>query len=106
LSAVTRTDLTTIVSSSTPNATANPSSVIIVSGSFPLGPALGELGFRHEPALHHRVFWPPDFSGRLTPNRGYTTLLNLRLWEDAERFVLAHPPPAATAWAVSQHRPG
>jgi hypothetical protein len=57
---------------------------------FPLGPALGMLGFLHEPTLHRRVFRPLDFSERLTLNRGYTALLNLRLWEDAERFVVAH----------------
>ncbi len=62
---------------------------------FPLGPALGVLGFRHEPALHRRVFRPLDFSERLTLNRGYTSLLNLRLWEDAERFVVAHPSDRA-----------
>jgi hypothetical protein len=32
-----------------------------------------------------------DFSERLTLNRGYTGLLNLRLWEDAGPFVAAHP---------------
>jgi hypothetical protein len=58
---------------------------------FPLGPTLGLLGFLHEPKLHRRVFRPLDFSERLTLNRGYTALLNQRLWEDAERFVVAHP---------------
>jgi hypothetical protein len=58
---------------------------------FPLGPAAGVLGFLHEPTLHRRVFRPLDFSERLMLNRGYTALLNLRLWEDAERFVVAHP---------------
>ena len=58
---------------------------------FPLGPTIGVLGFLHEPKLHRRVFRPLDFSDRLMLNRGYTALLNLRLWEDAERFVVAHP---------------
>jgi len=58
---------------------------------FPLGPTLGVLGFLHEPRLHRRRFRPLDFSERLTLNRRYTALLNLRLWEDAERFVVAHP---------------
>ena len=62
---------------------------------FPLGPALGVLGFLHEPTLHRRVLRPLDFSERLTLNRGYTSLLNLRLWEDAERFVVAHPSDRA-----------
>jgi hypothetical protein len=62
---------------------------------FPLGPALAVLGFLHEPKLHRRVFRPLDFSERLTLNRGYTALLNLRLWEDAERFVVAHPSDRA-----------
>jgi len=62
---------------------------------FPLGPRVGVLGFRHEPKLHRRVFRPLDFSDRLTLNRGYTALLNLRLWEDAERFVVAHPSDRA-----------
>lgn len=62
---------------------------------FPLGPALGVLGYRHEPTLHRRVFRPLDFSERLTLNRGYTALLNLRLWEDAGRFVVAHPSDRA-----------
>lgn len=61
---------------------------------FPLGPSLGVLGFRHEPALHRRVFRPLDFSERLTLNRGYTALLNLRLWEDAERFASRTPATA------------
>jgi hypothetical protein len=43
---------------------------------FPLGPALGVLGFRHESTLHRRMFRPLDFSERLTLNRGYTALLN------------------------------
>jgi hypothetical protein len=43
---------------------------------FPLGPALGVLGFRHEPTLHRRVFRPLDFSERLTLNRGYTAQLD------------------------------
>ena len=51
-------------------------------------------GFLHEPKPH-RVFRPLDFSERLTLNRGYTALLNLRLWEDAERFVVAHPSDRA-----------
>jgi hypothetical protein len=58
---------------------------------FPLGPTVGVLGFLHEPTLHRRVFRPLDFSDRLTLSSGYTALLNLRLWEDAERFVVAHP---------------
>ena len=62
---------------------------------FPLGPAVGVLGFLHEPKLHRRMFRPLDFSERLTLNRGYTALLNLRLWEDAERFVVAHPSDRA-----------
>lgn len=55
----------------------------------------GVLGFLHEPKLHRRVFRPLDFSERLTLNRGYTALLNLRLWEDAGRFVVAHPSDRA-----------
>jgi hypothetical protein len=58
---------------------------------FPLGPTVGVLGFLHEPDLHHRVFRPLDFTDRVTLNTGYTELLNLRLWEDARRFVVAHP---------------
>jgi len=60
---------------------------------FPLGPTLGVLGFLYEPTLHRStyVLRPLDFSERLTLNPGYTALLNLRLWEDAERFVVAHP---------------
>jgi hypothetical protein len=58
---------------------------------FPLGPTVGVLGFLHEPTLHRRVFRPLDFTDRVTLNNGYTQLLNLRLWEDAERFVVAHP---------------
>ena len=38
---------------------------------------------------------PLDFSDRLTLNRGYTALLNLRLWEDADPFVVAHPSDRA-----------
>ena len=53
------------------------------------------LGFLHEPKLHRGVFRPLDFSERLTLNRGYTALPNLRLWEDAERFVVAHPSDRA-----------
>jgi Protein of unknown function (DUF4238) len=62
---------------------------------FPLGPTVGVLGFLHEPKLHRHVFRPLDFSERLTLNRGYTALLNLRLWEEAERFVVAHPADRA-----------
>jgi hypothetical protein len=62
---------------------------------FPLGPTVGVLGFRHEPKLHRRMFRPLDFSERLTLNRGYAALLNLRLWEDADRFVVAHPSDRA-----------
>jgi Protein of unknown function (DUF4238) len=58
---------------------------------FPLGPTVGVLGFLHEPKVHRRMFRPLDFSERLTLNRGYTALLNLRLWEEAERFVVTHP---------------
>jgi hypothetical protein len=61
----------------------------------PLGPAVSVLGFLHEPKLHRGVFRPLDFSERLTLNRGYTALPNLRLWEDAERFVVAHPSDRA-----------
>ena len=53
------------------------------------------LGFRHEPTLRRRVFRPIDFPERLTLNRGYTALLNLRLWDDADRFVVAHPSDLA-----------
>ncbi len=49
------------------------------------------IGFLHEPKLHRRIFRPLDFSDRLTLNPGYTALLNLRLWEEADRFVVAHP---------------
>jgi len=52
-------------------------------------------GFLHEPKLHRRVFGPLDVSERLTLNRGYTALLNLRPWEDAERFAVAHPSDRA-----------
>ena len=64
---------------------------------FPLGPTIGVLGFRYEPTLHRSayVFRPLDFSDRLTLNHGYTALLNLSLWEDAERFVVAHPSDRA-----------
>jgi hypothetical protein len=34
--------------------------------------------------------WAPR-AGRLTLNRGYMALLNVCLWEDAGRFVVAHP---------------
>ena len=37
------------------------------------------------------MFRPLDLSERLTLNRGYTSLPNLCMWEDAERFVVAHP---------------
>ncbi len=62
---------------------------------FPLGPAVGVLGVLHEPKFHRHVFRSLDFSDRLTLNSGYTALLNLRLWEDAERFVVAHPSDRA-----------
>ena len=58
---------------------------------FPLGPAVGVLGFLHEPKLHRRMLRPLDFSERLTLNRGYTALQNLRLGRNADRFVVAHP---------------
>jgi hypothetical protein len=65
-----------------------------------LGPALGVLGFRHGPTLHRRVFPRLDFSGRLTLNRGYTAPLNLRMCEDAERFVVAHPGDRALIQSI------
>jgi hypothetical protein len=37
------------------------------------------------------MFRPLEFSEQLTLNRGYTALLNLRLCQDAEPFVVAHP---------------
>ena len=49
-----------------------------------------DCGFLYEPKLHHRTFRPLDSFDRLRLNRGYTALLNLRLWEEAERFVAAH----------------
>lgn len=70
---------------------------------FPLGPTIGVLGFRHEPKLHRStfVFRPLDFSDRLTLNQGYTALLNLRLWEEAERFVIAHPSDRALVESIA-----
>lgn len=64
---------------------------------FPLGPTIGVLGFLYEPQLHRStyVFKPLDFSDRLALNRGYASFLNLRLWEEAERFVVAHPSDRA-----------
>jgi hypothetical protein len=57
---------------------------------FPLGPAIGILGFRYEEELHKNtyVFKSLDFSQRYTLNRGYTALLNLALWKDADRLVI------------------
>jgi hypothetical protein len=77
---------------------------------FPLEPTLGVLGFLHEPTLRRRVFRPLDFSERLTLNRRYTALLNLRLWEDAERFVrgrgVAADVPDGVVIAASTGRVG
>jgi len=56
---------------------------------FPLGPTIGILGFPYREKLHRRLFRSLDFSERFTLNCGYTALLNLRLWEEADRLALA-----------------
>jgi hypothetical protein len=56
---------------------------------FPLGPTIGILGFPYREKLHRRLFQSLDFSERFTLNCGYTALLNLRLWEEADRLALA-----------------
>lgn len=55
---------------------------------FPLGSTVGVLGFLYRDKLHRRLFKPLDFSERFTLNRGYTALLNRRLWEEADRLVV------------------
>jgi hypothetical protein len=71
----------------------------------PLGPALGVVGFLHEPGRHRRRFRPRDFTERLSLNRGHAARLNFCLWDDAESFVVAHPDDLAALANVGSGAP-